>query len=1245
MKRSVWVAVAALSLLCGLWVPSALGQAVYGSVLGTVTDPSGAAVSGAKVSVTSQTRNVTTQETSNESGNYTITHLSPDVYTLRVEATGFKTLETKGVIVSADTGTRVDYQFQVGGASETVEVTSESPQLKTDRADVAMELTASQVNELPVLNRSFQSLELLTPGTQTLAGWSHAATENPQGSKQIFVDGQHFSGTGYGLDGTDNQDPILGIIIINPSLDTVTETKIATQNYDAEFGKATAGIMTAQTKSGSNSFHGSGYFYELDPKGGAIDPTSFSATTNNWKQYGGTVGGPIIKNKLFFFGGYEGTRRTSGVSMTIAVPTANMRTTCLTAPVTNCDLSEYTNAGFTGGAGGGSVFNPYQAVGSRQDYTTYNAGSDPTKPCAVSNPCTTLIPQTDLAAWDNGNSGGLTAAETLLALLPAPNTAGQGNGTQNNYAASGSGTFNDYQYTTRIDYSVTQKLQIFGRYSHAHFSLTGSPVFGSSIGGPGLGYLGLAGNSLINNYSLASGFNYTFGTSVLMDFRFGYFRYNPHSTKWDPNNSTAASGLGLVGLNTSDPTTNGFPALNFNQTIGNEAGGQGSGLGEGLNVSRCNCPLIEKEQGYQFANNWTKMYGNHQFKIGADLRHAINLRVPSDANRTGVLNFNNAGTSDGSLSAVGGLDVATFLFGEVSNMQRYIGSSLEASDQERQNRYFIYGQDTWRVTHKLTLNYGLRWEFYGPEYTNGAKSGGYGVLPEGVIRVAGVGGISSNGNTANNNKNFAPRLGIVYEVTPKTVVRLGYGRSFDIGVFGSNFGHTVTQNLPVLANQNLNSLSGDNKTAAFNFTGVCLPTAIYGSTPPCGPAAPSTAFPTVPSNGILPLYGVCPEAVAVANNGFCTGNVSPHIRPDKVVVPTVDAWNLTVQRQLTNTTSLDVAYVGTHGSHVFRGDGPSYTVNTPTIVGYGTLTRDQRTSSWNGSAANCLPSTTIIGCGNYNTPYTYADGYTATITCCDASQGLGENANDGTNSYNAFQVKLNQRMAKGLTFLSHYTYSKAYDNDGGYSAKYSVGWGRSDFNRDSVLVFAPQYELPFGRGKQFLGNINRAADLLLGGWKINTALTVGSGLPWTPGYNECGQDIDTGPCRPNQVGGFHVGVSGSPGNFTYFTPVAPLLTNGATSGAFSRPAAGTFGSIQRNSFTGPGEFKTDMSFFKTFNITERVHAQFRAEFFNIFNHPVFAFSSSQNGGLNIDQATAGKITSLESDVQMRQFQVGARVEF
>jgi len=321
MKRSVWISVAVFSLLCSLWVPSALGQAVYGSILGTVTDPTGAAVGGAKVTVTSQSKNTSVETTTNDSGNYSVTHLIPDTYAIRIEGSGFKTLQFKDIVVNADTGIDVNAQFQVGSASEQVEVTAEAPQLKTDRSDVAIEFNEKYVDDLPILNRNFTSFELLSPGTQKL-GWGHAATENPQGSQQIFVQGQHFSGTAYELDSTDNQDPILGIIVVNPNLDAVTETKVALQNYDAEFGKAVAGVVTAQTKSGSNDIHGSGFWFRRTDALQARDPfTQFAPDpvthrflpSSRWQQFGGSVGGPIIKNKLFFFGDYQATRQSSGI--------------------------------------------------------------------------------------------------------------------------------------------------------------------------------------------------------------------------------------------------------------------------------------------------------------------------------------------------------------------------------------------------------------------------------------------------------------------------------------------------------------------------------------------------------------------------------------------------------------------------------------------------------------------------------------------------------------------------------------------------------------------------------------------------------------------------------------------------------------------------------------------------------------------------------------------------------------------
>src|SRR6201996_4258274 len=247
-------------------------QAIYGSIFGTVNDNTGAVVPNATVTVTDEAKGTVVTAQSNESGDFTVQHLIPDTYDLKVTVSGFKTFEQNGIVVAADTSAKVDVSLTIGGESETVTVSADAvPELKADRADVSTVFTEKTVSDLPLSNRNFTSLQLLLPGAQQL-GWGHAADENPQGSQQIQVDGQAFGGVGFILDGTDNQDPILGIIVINPVLDSISETKIATQNFDAEFGKAVSSVVTAQTKSGTNNFHGTAYDFRESNANLATDP-------------------------------------------------------------------------------------------------------------------------------------------------------------------------------------------------------------------------------------------------------------------------------------------------------------------------------------------------------------------------------------------------------------------------------------------------------------------------------------------------------------------------------------------------------------------------------------------------------------------------------------------------------------------------------------------------------------------------------------------------------------------------------------------------------------------------------------------------------------------------------------------------------------------------------------------------------------------------------------------------------------
>ena len=280
MNKRFLIALLVLGVIFSLGTSQAFGQAVYGSIFGTVTDPSGAAVANAKVTVTSSTKATSVEATSNESGNYSVTHLIPDTYNVRIEGAGFKGLANKNVTVSADSSVRLDGQFEVGGTQETVEVTAEAPQLKTDRADVATIFNDKAVEDLPLFNRNFTALVLASPGAQQL-GWSHASSENPQGSLQTKVNGQTFAGTGFMLDGTDNRDPILGIIVIIPTLESVTEAKMTSQNYDAEFGQAIAGVVASQTKSGTNSLHGSAFGFRRSDATQARDPFSQSPSKAN----------------------------------------------------------------------------------------------------------------------------------------------------------------------------------------------------------------------------------------------------------------------------------------------------------------------------------------------------------------------------------------------------------------------------------------------------------------------------------------------------------------------------------------------------------------------------------------------------------------------------------------------------------------------------------------------------------------------------------------------------------------------------------------------------------------------------------------------------------------------------------------------------------------------------------------------------------------------------------------------------
>jgi hypothetical protein len=1130
-------ALLALTLLStSTLTPGLYAQAVYGSIVGTVVDPSGAVVAGAKLTITDTGRDVSVNTTSNDSGNFTQRFLIVGRYRVRVEAPGFKTYLQDNIGVSVDTETRVDITMQVGEVTQTMEVTAEGSVLKTERSDVATTWSEKTVTNIPVLNRRFTNFQLMTPGVVAFpTSLTAASAENPQGSYRMLVNGQSFAGTSHLLDGTDNHDAVLGWIVINPTLESVTEAKITTANYDAEFGVASAGVVSAQTKSGTNAIHGSVFEFLRNDKMQARNPFTQSRAIPNsggrlipltqWNQFGGSIGGPIQRNKLFYFGDFQGTRRNTGGGALLRVPNEAER---------QGDLSGLNTP----------IYDPL---------------SGPT-PATRQRFANDRIPVARLS----------TQAQNLLKIIPLPNQSAALD--QPNFSSSGGVDFDDEAFNTRIDHYTTDKLHIFGRYSLQQFRMVAPGSYGLIAGGGGLDASGsttaYAGRSDSRNHSVATGFDYAMRPTLLTDFRVGWMRYKVFG---QPNGigTAPAKDAGIPGLNVDDNFNSGMPAFFIN--------GYGQPInfrfGYALGVNGCNCPLIQDEKQIQFVNNWTKIQGNHTIKWGADIRQAYNLRVPSDRHRSGELNFDAARTQGPN----GGSGLATFLLGDVSRFERYVSNSLDA--RETQNRWFFFGQDSWRATKKLTINYGLRWEIYRPQYVNGDRNGGFVDLNTGEVLVAGVNGVNRALNVTSPLTNFAPRLGIAYQLNNKTVIRTGYGRGFNLGVFGSIFGHNVTQNLPVLGIQS--TQPANNFDSVFSLTQG--PTAL-------DPSAILSAQPKGP-NG---------------NNRLPNG-VTAFVITNPIRFPTVDAWNFTIQRQLSGSASFEIAYVATKGTHVFAGTGGDYDPNQADINGFGTLTTNQRK------------------------PFFQKFGW---------SQNLRYYGSDASNNYHSLQVKFDKRFGNGLNVMSHYTFSKNIDYDGTYYPRDAkLARGVASNNRPNVFFIASVYEMPFGKGRKYMTNAPKAMDYLLGGWQVNGTFNWMSGQPFTPSYRDCNADRDTGWCRPHLIGDYSVD---NPSQFGWFkTASAPLTANLMTDGPWQRPARGTFGTVGRNEIFGPSFSQLDMSFFKTFAITEKHNLQFRAESFNFTNRTNLA---NPNGCVDCP-GVAGRIFGAFASYVPRQWQMALKYSF
>jgi hypothetical protein len=1116
-------------------------QQVFGSIVGTVTDASGGAVNNAKITITDIQKATKFEVTTNESGNYTKGQLIPDQYQVSIEATGFQRAVSNPITVQVDAVARFDVALQVGNVTQEVEVTAAAPLLQSDRADVSQTFDAHQIEELPSVGRNLQAFELMNPGTVPF-GWAHASDENPQGSVQMIFNGQVFDSMGYELDGTTNQDPILGIIVINPTFDSVAEVKQSVQDFDAEFSYTGGGMAEYSTKSGTNEYHGDAFEYlQVNTPGFqdfARNPFTNANPVYRQNQFGGSIGGKILKDKLFFFADTQLNRQALGGSVNTSVPTALNRT---------------------------GNFSDWLALGS--EYQLYNPFTgNPANGTGRQPFAGNIIPQSLLSPQ----------ALAIMNYWPLPNTSQFGT-VGNNYDASGDVAITGNLWNTRWDYYLNNKNTIFGRYSYAAYTEQAPGAFGLEAGGPNFG--NYAGDSQALNQSVAIGWTYTFSPTVINEFRFGYMRYHvfdvPNGYGTDP-----AKEAGIPGLNLDSTYTSGMPYFDVQ-----DHGYGDAKLGYGLGVNQCNCPLTQTERQIQFIDNVTKIHGNHSFKFGADLRYAENLRVPSDSHRAGELYFN--GNQTGFVSAPGaspidGLGLASFLLGDVNSFDRYVSSSTNA--QERQKRFFWYGQDQWRVTNKLTASLGVRWEMVFPESVNAAGNGSTLDLSNGLMYVFGEGGVSSHGIQNMNWHEFAPRVGLAYQLDKKTVIRAGYGWSYNLGTFGSTFGHNVTQNPPVLDYQSINNPASTPFDAVFTLAQ--------------GPTAPTPV--TVGSNGTFPLP-----------NG-----ISPKFRPAEMTMPVVYQYNFTVQRQIRDKISISSGYVGNSQRHGWI--GTSNTINP-------------NEAEWNPQTNTATQP--------YFALYGWTQGLGYYCNCTNQQYNSWQTT---------FTVKnwAGWTLQGSYTYQRLNTWDGPYDTN--YYFIYGPqngagGYGDSSLIPHNQITLANNYDVPFGHGQKFGSSASKPLDAALGGWTLGLTTTYYSGLPFSPTIDYYGAGSvrpSTGPNNRPVLGSGPVYAPNQ--NRNQWIEGCP--DQQCTSGPYMFPSSSTFGNYPIDTLIGPRFINFDFMAMKSFHITEKISFALRMDSRNFFNHTNLGGPNADVTAPNVGQITNIAFGG-NNGVGMRTLQLSGTVRF
>jgi hypothetical protein len=1199
--RILWSLVVSLALVTSASV-SLYGQSTYGSVAGAVTDTSGAAITDANVTLTNLGTGEKRTQSSGADGLFTFVNLFPGQYRIDVEKQGFKHFVRNPVTVEVQQDTHINAALQVGEVSQIVEVTSETPLLQTESASLGQVVEQRKANELPLNGRNIFNLITVSPAAVAQGGSGGSPVgQNPFSWGNYQIGGSFANQGAEYLDGQPLNIGYINLPIIIPTQDSVGEFKVQYNNLGAEWGKFSGGVTNLSTKSGTNKWHGSAYEYfrnkvlnaneYFNKQGELANGKKNEAPPWTQNQYGFELGGPVIKDKTFFYVSWEQYRQRTGSPFTTSVPAAGM---------TTGNFSALCPGGFTGpavrgiatcGVASGQIYDPFtaDATGVRTPY----AGN--------------IIPASEFSK----------AAGILLAkYYPAANQPG----TVSNYLSAAPGGGNTNEFVARGDQSIGANTRIFGRF--AYFGLTDLP---SNPLGTGLCLDRCA--ELYHTKMIAIDVNHSFTPTTILDVNISASRFVYGRTPI---------------LNGFDLTTLGWPATyNTPPSTMRTPPTPETNLPNDVGHTQGNSAIGDHNTQYNVSPQLSLIRGKHNIQLGGQYELGLDNYFQTNI-ASGAFGFQGNWTSSTPSATDGsGFAFADFLLGLGLNQGTFAGNQTEgvaqvpAQTKGKQTYRALFVNDTWHVTPKFTASLGLRYElpgtwseafnrltYWNPTATNGAVTGCSGVVGSACPGDASYVGISPN-STDNNlpldKKAFSPRLGVVYSPDQKTVVRAGYGVFFipNYVSFGLNPDNDVVNlaSTPFTASTDsyiTPAATLDGNGCSFNFTGA----SVVGPLPQgfgCASAGPFSA------GGILAPPG---RNAAPSLSNFVAANGSPTLAPYFGITGHggpkygyVEQWNFDIQRQLPGGFFGDVAYAGSHGVHlqqystnidqipdsfVVQAAAQAAAGATPTIA---TLVPNPLRGSPNAALNNA--ATPTIHAGQLDRPYPEFNGLNlGGYGCCSSN-------------YNSLQATVTRRFQGGGTLLVAYTNAKLLSNtdtltswlEGPTGGVGSVqDWnnlkGERSLSSQDIsqrLVISYVLDLPFGHGKAYASNLTGLANGVVSGWGVDGITTFQRGFPlkitWA-GTSTALESANLGVSniRPDVVAG--CGKSSGGGH----------IANWFNTNCFAAPPQWGFGSEARvdPSLRAPGINNFDFAIFKRTNIGERMGVEFRTEFFNLFNHPYFA---------------------------------------